>query len=217
MGLTAKVKVDAGGMEAIATAARTRAMTLKAVKAGAKIHQPAVKARVPRRRGSSGSGTRRDERGRFRKQVAGTSGAGGGGLRQSIGTKAVKGRRGTTVSLAVVGPRKKFEKMVPHGNKMRRSVPYYYGHLVEGGTRPHSVAKGAFLTRVRKGSGRTSRKVTVEFGQGVRMHPGTDPQPFQRPAFDANRSKIAAAVKDTLGAELMKEVGRQAAKLKKGK
>lgn len=71
------------GLEAIEKTAKKRAITMKAVKAGAKIVQAAAKARAPKRSGA---------------------------LKQSIGIKAKKGSRGKTLAFAVVGARTKVAK-----------------------------------------------------------------------------------------------------------
>lgn len=71
------------GLDAIEKTAKRRALTLKAVKAGAKLIQSAAKSNAPRRSGA---------------------------LKQSIGIKAGKGTRGKTLAFAVIGSRAKVEK-----------------------------------------------------------------------------------------------------------
>lgn len=91
------------GLDAIERTAKKRAVTLKAVKAGAKLVQQRAKANAARRSGA---------------------------LRQSIGTKAVKGSRGKTLALAIVGARAKVVRQY----KGRAVKPSKYAHLVERGT-----------------------------------------------------------------------------------
>lgn len=71
------------GLDAIERTARKRAVTLKAVKAGAKLVQQRAKPSAPKRTGA---------------------------LRQSIGIKSQKGSRGKTLALAVIGARSKVAK-----------------------------------------------------------------------------------------------------------
>lgn len=72
------------GLEAIERTAKKRAITLKAVKAGAKLVQ----------RGAKGSVSRRS-----------------GALKQSLGIKSQKGTRGKTLALAIIGARAKVVKV----------------------------------------------------------------------------------------------------------
>jgi HK97 gp10 family phage protein len=177
--LKTKVVTDTSGLKALSSAAKKRTVTQRAVKAGAKIVQRAAKAAAPKRKGS-------------------------GALKQSVGIKAAKGRRGKTLAYAVVGPRKKVRKTVRVGGRTVTAVPAFYAHLVEKGTRPHSLTKGAKLAR----RGRAAA------GQGrVPQHPGARPNPFLGPAFTRNRGPVAAEVKRVMAAEVEKEVKKAAAKL----
>lgn len=64
----------------------------------------------------------------------------------------------------------------------------FHAHLVEFGTAPH-INGGKFA-----GS----------------KHPGTAPQPFARPAFDAEKDTALQRISDELRAEIMKAAARQA-------
>lgn len=64
----------------------------------------------------------------------------------------------------------------------------YHAHLVEFGTAPH-INGGKFA-----GS----------------KHPGTAPQPFARPAWDATQAEVLARIKDDMAAAIMKAVKSQA-------
>ena len=112
------LQLDLSGLEALKSTAQKRAVTLKGVKAGAKLVQAAAKSRAPKRSGA---------------------------LKQSIGIKTRKGTRGKTLALAVVGARTKVRKMVKpaRGTKKVLAVPGKYAHLVEKGTKPHGGHPGA--------------------------------------------------------------------------
>lgn len=99
------------GLDAIERTAKKRAITLKAVKAGAKLVQHAAKSSVARRSGA---------------------------LKQSLGIKSQKGTRGKTLALAVIGARAKVVKqykgktikpakyshLVEKGTKFARARPF---------------------------------------------------------------------------------------------
>jgi HK97 gp10 family phage protein len=185
--LREQVVFDLSPLRAIQSAAKSRAITLKAVKAAAKIVQPAAKSRAPRRKAK-----------------------GGGGLRQSIGIKTVKGTHGKTVALAVIGARKKVVRYVvgAYGGKPQKHVPAYIAHMVEDGTRAHAITKGSRLARSGKTSGAT--------GQGKVNHPGSKPNPFLRSAWAAVRQQAIAAGQAVLLAEVQKYMQKQAARGKRG-
>ena len=150
--------------------AQSRSVTLAGVKAGIKILQRAARSAAPRRRNS-------------------------GALKQSQGTIAKKGKKGKTVSFAVQGARKGFEKMVtPKGyKKPQRAVPAFYDHLVQGGTRPHRLGKGEKILRI-NARGRQVGKVTEQTTGG--KHPGSQRNPYRKRAYEA--------VKGTIGVEVLK-------------
>lgn len=81
------IKVEAfthfPGLDAIEKTAKKRAITQKAVKAGAKLVQQGAKSRAPKRSGA---------------------------LKTSIGIKAGKGTKGKTIAFAVIGARAKVER-----------------------------------------------------------------------------------------------------------
>jgi HK97 gp10 family phage protein len=70
----------------------------------------------------------------------------------------------------------------------------YQAHLVEFGTAPH-INAGKFA--------------------GTK-HPGTAPQPFARPAWDATSGTALDLIGDTLKAEIMRAAARQAKRRAKG-
>jgi HK97 gp10 family phage protein len=59
----------------------------------------------------------------------------------------------------------------------------WYARLVEYGTKPHSLAKGALAPRANR---RTRAKLQDQGAQ----HPGAPARPFVAPAFDINRGAI---------------------------
>lgn len=174
------LSLDLSGLDAIESLAKQRAITLKAIKAGAKLVQAGAKARAPKRKGS-------------------------GALKQSLGVKAVKGKRGKTLALAVIGARKKVSKMVkpPRGTKLIKAVPAFYAHLVEDGTKPHSIRKGSKL----------ARKGKPAAGPQDLKHPGSKPRPFLRPAWSAVKDEALAAAAIAFGGELQKAIEKQSARL----
>ena len=170
--LGVRVITDLPGLDAIEKTAKKRGVTLKAVKAGAKLVQTGAKSRVVRRSGA---------------------------LKQALGIKPKKGTRGKTLAYAVVGARTKVVKVY----KGKKTVPAYYAHLVEKGTKPHSLLRKAAL-------GKLARAAAIRAGFG-RRHPGAKSQPFLKPALDTQQEAIGAAILRVLQAEILK-----AAKTKKG-
>ena len=180
MGFKVTAKID--GMEGLLN--RLRAMKqgarnkiLKpAVTAGAKVILTAAKANL-RAHNLQGTGL----------------------LLRSLGTKVKVMRSGVVVG--IVGPRTGYKMVKGPGGK-RRTVtklgqkfaaagqnPIYYAHLIEFGTRAHSVARGASL-RKHKGGGK--------------MHPGAKAYPFLRPAVDQKVAAIRGAMTKAASAALAK-------------
>ncbi len=182
----ARLEFDLSGIEEIKSLAKRRAITLKAVKAGAKPVAAAVKARAPRRKGS-------------------------GALKQSIGIKAKGGKknRTKTAAYAVIGPRRKVVKFVK--NKGRKStikaVPANYAHVVEKGTRPHSIKKGTGFRKVGKHAAPGSPGI----------HPGAKAKPFLAPAWRSTKSQALEAARQVFATELKAAIAKQAAKFGKRK
>lgn len=85
--------------------------------------------------------------------------------------------------------------------KGKRGVsPRSYAHLVEFGTRPHSLGKGSMLDPFRR-----SAKVKNQHGA---THPGTAPQPFMRPAFDGKKFEAVRVCADTVRREATSELAK---------
>lgn len=130
-------------------------------------------------------------------------------LKKALGRRSRVYRKGVVV-VGLVGVRKAFKG--PKGKRVRLDkfrvrvgtkadgTPEYmdptnYAHLVEFGTRPHSLAKGDRLRRKgRKGAGVQTK--------GAARHPGAKKYPFLRPARDANRGAAVRAVKRHLQAAI---------------
>jgi len=101
---------------------------------------------------------------------------------------------------AVVGPRS------GQKNPETGTIPDYIAHVLEYGTRPHSLASGSRLAW----SGPKQRRYAKGQDKGA-MHPGIEPQPFLRPAFDAHEHEAVGRMRQRLA----KGVLNQAAKLKR--
>lgn len=126
-------------------------------------------------------------------------------------TNAPRYYRRTKTAVAIVGPR--FSMVRHYRNRLRR--PFKYAHLVEGGTAPHFTGKGArrFTRKVKRidqrGNVRIEKYGAREFGT---IHPGSRPEPFMRPAFDANRRTVLAIAERIARQRLDREARRLAAK-----
>ena len=122
-------------------------------------------------------------------------------LKLGIGARIKLYRGGETVA-AIIGPligqsKKLAAKKAASGPATSsRSVAYrdpgYYGHLVEGGTKPHAIAAAggvlAFAGIVTK---------TVD-------HPGAKPNPFLEPAFNDTVARAQQVMADEIGAGIHK-------------
>lgn len=74
----------------------------------------------------------------------------------------------------------------------------WYGHLVEFGTKPHSLSPG---------DARSRRYVANPDGP---WHPGTSPQPFMRPAFEFMKNHAIDVYVQSIRAEIERYLKRQA-------
>ena len=70
-----------------------------------------------------------------------------------------------------------------------------------------AAKSGALSIEMHAGPGQHPQAITQEFGTG--FHP---PQPFMRPAWDANKGAVLTEVKRALGAEIDKAAARAARK-----
>jgi HK97 gp10 family phage protein len=113
-------------------------------------------------------------------------------LRKSLGKKTKTYPNKGTVVVAI-GPRTGFRRLVRVKGKLVRRNPTKYAHLVEFGSRPHTVGKGSSLRKRRQ--------------RGV-MHPGVAARPFLRPALDTTAQAAIAAFQshawDLISRELAK-------------
>jgi HK97 gp10 family phage protein len=167
----------------VASEARERSITLKAVKAGAKVMKPAITAAAPKRTGSR---------------------VPGGSLKRSMGVKAVKGRKGRTGALAIAGPRTAYERDV-RGRKVK---PAQYAHLVEFGTRPHANAKGAKLVRKGKGGADVGQGGKKHPGAKARPFVGPASDANAEQAQDAIIATLAAETQKAIEKHALKTFGK---------
>lgn len=175
--LSGRVVTNTSGIADLVEFTKQRDVTLKGAKAAGKVVSTAAKAGA--------------------KRVSGA-------MKSAIGVKAAKGNRGLTESIAVIGARKKIQKMVtrPGRRKATKAVPAFYLHLVEKGAKPHAVGKGSKIGR--KG------KATVASGG---KHPGTSPQPFLGPAYQATKSEAGDAALKAMAAETQKQIEKASTKV----
>ncbi len=112
-------------------------------------------------------------------------------LRKSLGIRFKRGRPGQV-----------FVQMGPRKNRDKKKDPWY-AHLVEFGTRPHSLRKRDKLANFR--TGRRSRQT-----QGSKMHPGARSKPFLRPAFDTKAQDAIDKFRDEVFRNIDVEIRRLA-------
>ena len=167
------IHVDMSPAGKLVNELQRKKVTAKAIGKGAKLVIPAARSRAPKRKGS-------------------------GALKKSIGSKSFASKKTKTGAVAVIGARRKTEVQVQHGNKTITAIPANYAHLVEFGTRAHSLAKGATLKR------KSGKGVTKGQGSGP-QHPGAKPKPFMKPAWDSTKD----AVGEKVATEIVKEVQKQ--------
>jgi HK97 gp10 family phage protein len=147
----------------------------------------ASKAKCPVRTDNSGFRKENKTRGLLKKSL---------GVKVATYSKAVVG---------IIGPRKGFKaqtgtiKSGPNKGKPIFEDPSNIAHLVEFGTRPHSLQKGDRLARTvagkeKKGGGKQTA--------GAQMHPGARPRPFMRPAWDETRSQVRSAMADGIASDI---------------
>ncbi len=166
----AEVVTGFAAIEAIGKAAKSRQLAVRIVKAGAKVVQASARAKAPR--GKTGL------------------------LKKAIGMKAVKGTRGKTLAFAVIGARSKVE-----GAKGGKTVkPSKYAHLVERGTKPHSLVKRAKKADV---AGWAAREKLIAAGGG-KKHPGATPKPFLGPALQSSKAAAGRAMERVAEQEIWK-------------
>lgn len=119
MPLGTRVEVDLRPLNEDIKELKTRAASVKAVRAGIKIIQGAAKGAAPKLFGH---------------------------LKRAQGTKAKKGSRGKTGAFAVQGAKTKYRKPRKKKGKtatqLAEAIPALYDHLVMGGVKSHGVAKG---------------------------------------------------------------------------
>lgn len=143
----------------------------------------------------------------YRKRQTRASGL--GLLGKSLGITSKKYPRTGTVWVAM-GPRHGFRGVVAERDvetgrivRYRLEDPTKIAHLVEFGTRPHSITRGARLGRR---DARPGSKAALGVQKGPVLHPGTRPQPFLRPAHDSTKEAVIRTYRAMLIAGHDKEV-----------
>jgi HK97 gp10 family phage protein len=114
-----------------------------------------------------------------------------GVLKKSLGRKHVS-YRGRGVQMVFIGPLVGFKDPGTGRN------PANYAHLVEYGTGPHVIP-------ATPGGHRIANQIVA----GAIHHPGAQPKPFMRPAFDENARRVVSLYRD----ELLQGIERETAKL----
>lgn len=96
---------------------------------------------------------------------------------------------------AGMGPRHGFRAIITDRETGQQELadPVKYAHLVEFGTRPHSITRGARLSRP---SARPGTRAAEGVAIGRVTHPGSPPRAFMRKAWEAHRSSAAQAFAD---------------------
>jgi hypothetical protein len=181
--LTTKVAIDASGIDAVLSEAKKRNITLKGAKAAGKVLKVAARGQAPKRSGAT---------------------------KRAQDVKAAKSKKGGTISYAVQGVRRKFSvTFTPKGRrKPERVVPEKIDHLIQLGTRAHSLSKGARLARTRKGV------TTAETGQDTgKKHPGAKPNPYRQRAWESVKGVAMDAAMNAMAQATQKEIDRLAAKI----
>lgn len=184
--LRASATVNGSGIDLLTSEAKKRNITLRGAKAAGKLLKIAARAEAPARTGA---------------------------LKQAQGVKAAKGTTaGSTASFAVQGARKKVARMVrlPGRKTVSRVVPAFYDHLVQLGTKSHSLAKGANVAR----PARAGKKATAAVGQAAgRMHPGATANPYRRRAWESVKDRAGEVAVEEMGAATRTAIEKQAAKI----
>lgn len=142
----------------------------KAVRAGANVPIPPLKADAPKRSGA---------------------------LARSFSIKIGTTKKG--VVYGVIGPRRGVLGQRSHGARSTAIRPSAYAHLIEFGTKPHSLTKGDKLARRGKAANQTA---------GGRQHPGTKPNPFMQRAYRDTAEYARAKMAEIIRAEVAKKLAK---------
>lgn len=182
-GIVGRVQIDVAPIKAVLSEAKKRNIAIKGARAAGRILLRAARAQAPKRSGAT---------------------------RRAQGVKAAKGRKGQTLAYAVQGVKTKFQLVwTPKGGKKpQKVVPAFIDHLIQLGTRPHSLAKGARLSRVR--GKRTSAAVGQDSG---RLHPGARPNPYRERAWVSVKRQAGEECVKAMAEATQKEIDRAAARL----
>lgn len=113
-------------------------------------------------------------------------------LKRSIKARAYVKRDKTAVIGEIIVRHNKTTVVRPGFKKPTVADPFYYAHLVELGTKPHSVPR-----RFTRGRVRSNKPAT-------QPHPGTRARPFIKPAVENNAAAMQAEFERRMEAELQK-------------
>ena len=119
-------------------------------------------------------------------------------LAKSMGKRTKTYKRTGTVAV-VVGPRIEVQGVDSRG---RKRWPHKYAHLVEYGTKPHTIQSDKNMP-VNENENIFRRSV---------MHPGSPPRPLMRAALYSSRAHVLTKLKSEAWASIRKEVARNRAR-----
>jgi len=88
-------------------------------------------------------------------------------------------------------------RVVAGGKSKKNGADVFYAHLIEYGTEPHALKKGA-------------KRKSGKYQDGS-LHPGIAPQPFMRPAFDGQSSAAIMAAGEYIKKRLATKHGMDTA------
>lgn len=153
-----------GRINALKRTMRNRILR-KAARAGAKVVRKEIKSNAPK-----------------------ASGALGKSISVKIGTS-----KKTGATYAIIGPRRRFV-LKRKGTVISEGKPTKYTHLVERGTKPHTLGKGS--KRVARG-----KKAMLQVGK---KHPGAKANPFVTRAWASTHNAAIGIMKHVIAIELQR-------------
>lgn len=121
-----------------------------------------------------------------------------GQLQRALGYVVKQYRKATGFAM-VFGARRGFKATIRKRGRTYTVDPGKYAHLVELGTRPHSLAAGARTMRTVQRKKKGVRVILAQLGSGkARQHPGAAATRFIHRSVERNRSKIGAAMREEM-------------------
>ena len=156
----------------------------------------------------------------------------------SFGSTSTHFRKVGTI-IGFVGPRWMVQEVgTSKGGKAKIRMPSKYGHLVEYGAAPHSLAMGVDMKQVRRGTSEfrgirsqlpaieaeanrlrinrreLQRQKTRDYILGMdkeagrRVHPGAQARPFMRPAVMSAKQSVVSIFRQEIAAGIAREVAK---------